>query len=501
MEESIVSSSSDSISETASTSIASKNTRGISATETWKYARPPYENEKKEQKGNQLWYCLPCSSASASPSSIYSTYVTTNLRRHLKSKHGIDISPQPGAVGGELDQEFSRVWSKIKQENRTEEFAKCILQDVLSKDDINEALTSLITVRNLPSRLVEWPEFHSFCSFLNPEAKSILSTAHSTIPKLIQSSFEISKDIVRKKLQSAISRVHLSLDIWTSPNQHLFLAIVGHFLDIDPKRQDALLALRTVSNHGGKEQGNIVFSVLQEYNIVRHLGIIMGDNASNNNTLCRAISTHLKEEGITWDAKQERLRCLGHIINLVVQALLFHDQFGIEELSTHDKEEAELSADASERQAKAKSFRKLGPLGKLHNIVVHIRSSPHRTKKFVSLAGRKIPLDNRTRWNSWYQMLLAATKNEAAVDTYTKSYLDDLSKEYLSPQDWESLPTTRNFLQPFHQATLAAEGKNGTLDKVFFTMDILFQFFKMEKVFYFKKKFYLNIIIFLLIFF
>lgn len=39
----------------------------------------------------------------------------------------------------------------------------------------------------------------------------------------------------------------------------------------------------------------------------------------------------------------------------------------------------------------------LGPLGKLHNIVVYIRSSPQRTAEFVSLAERRIPLDNRTR--------------------------------------------------------------------------------------------------------
>ena len=46
------------------------------------------------------------------------------------------------------------------------------------------------------------------------------------------------------------------------------------------------------------------------------------------------------------------------------------------------------------------TFRTMGQLGKLHNIVVHIRRSAGRTKEFKDLAKRIIPLDNRTKWNS-----------------------------------------------------------------------------------------------------
>ena len=50
----------------------------------------------------------------------------------------------------------------------------------------------------------------------------------------------------------------------------------------------------------------------------------------------------------------------------------------------------------------------MGPLGKLHNNVVHIRSSANRTTWFKSKARKVIPLDNRTRWNSWFNMLSVA---------------------------------------------------------------------------------------------
>jgi len=47
-------------------------------------------------------------------------------------------------------------------------------------------------------------------------------------------------------------------------------------------------------------------------------------------------------------------------------------------------------------------------------------------KEFKDLARRLIPLDNHTRWNSWYQMLHVALQYESAADSYIKKYFDDL---------------------------------------------------------------------------
>jgi hypothetical protein len=87
-------------------------------------------------------------------------------------------------------------------------------------------------------------------------------------------------------------------------------------------------------------------------------------------------------------------------------------------------------------EAKRK-FRLLGPLGKLHNIIVHIRGSPSRTAEFLHLASRMIPFDNHTRWNSWYLSLVVAEDHIASIDTYTKihTYWDKLSNDYLMPGD------------------------------------------------------------------
>jgi hypothetical protein len=118
----------------------------------------------------------------------------------------------------------------------------------------------------------------------------------------------------------------------------------------------------------------------------------------------------------------------------------------------------------------------LGPLGKLHNLVVHIRSSANRTTWFVSNAGRMIPLDNRTRWNSWWKMISVALdpKIRTGLSLYFEKYQNKIPKEdLLSTEDWMQLRTIHNFLKAFHDATLFIQGSRPTLERVLESIAIL----------------------------
>ena len=174
------------------------------------------------------------------------------------------------------------------------------------------------------------------------------------------------------------------------------MEICAHFTTYDQKKQKALLALQKVPGHSGEDQFSILLPVLEDYGIVQKLGAIIADNASPNNVLCRFIQAHLDDKyDLEWDADHWRIRCIGHIINLVVQAFLFADVIGIKELESYD--EQDRSGELTNEEAKRVKFRLLGPLGQAHNIVIHIRGSPKRTEEFKTLASRIIPIDNCTR--------------------------------------------------------------------------------------------------------
>jgi hypothetical protein len=202
----------------------------------WSHTRPIKDGEETYKGRYKLLYCRHCSETN--------TYVapsTTNLGRHLEKVHSIVSSSSVPLVRQQAEKQLQSLVEKLGVESHQTD-----------KAIIDEALVSLVVVRSLPFNIAQWPEFHAYSMALNPEATSILAKTHTQLPKLISESWSRAQDVVRRKLQSSLSKIHLSLDVWTSPNRHLLLGICAHFVDFNEEKfQKALLALRTISNHSG----------------------------------------------------------------------------------------------------------------------------------------------------------------------------------------------------------------------------------------------------------
>jgi len=264
---------------------------------------------------SDIFYCKYCD---------YNVTGTTSIRYHLLKKHDISIEPEGRKIVAPSNKKLADLCKKY---NISEEDVKTeVLKAVLDKQVIREALVSLIVLHNLPFRAVEWPAIHTLLKAVNPAIDEEIISSHSEVSTRIHTLFLSSKDLVRKRLQLAMSKIHFSLDLWTSPNKNQFLAICAHFVDPNGKKlQKALLGLRTVITHGGAEQATLLISTLHDYGIVAKIGYIMGDNHGSNDTLCRGLKTYLSEEGINWDPLHHRVRCIGHVLNLAVQDILFGD--------------------------------------------------------------------------------------------------------------------------------------------------------------------------------
>jgi hypothetical protein len=450
--------------ESAATSRTSIRKKGKKSSPIWVHSREPLEHENQE-----LLYCSYCHI----DNNPHGANNASSITKHIQRKHPQIIIEKGLSKNQEVvRQQLKQIYYQAVTTGDTEELDTKILEDAINQDALTEALVSLIVVHNLSFSSVEWPAFHTFCQVLNPTCEGKITTSHSVVRTRVKEAFQKHKDTVQKALQAALSHIHISLDIWTSPNRWLILAICIHFTSYDYKKEKALLALKKVPGHSGDDQFSILLPVLQDYGIELKLGAIIADNASPNNVLCRTIEkyiwdTHKKE----WLADHWRIRCIGHIINLVVQAFLFTGLVDMAELESYD--EAEANEELTNEEAKKAKFRLLGPLGKAHNIVVHIRGSGSRTAYFRKLAGRMIPMDNRTRWNSWYNMLQVLLEEKAHIDKYCEYFEYELQKDLLDLTDWKKLRTINEFLQPFSRATLFTEGDEVSIDCTLFTMDIL----------------------------
>jgi hypothetical protein len=115
----------------------------------------------------------------------------------------------------------------------------------------------------------------------------------------------------------------------------------------------------------------VIQPLLQHFGISNeNLGYFVLDNALNNDTTLAKLGKTMGFEPI-----QKRLRCMGHILNLIAESYIFG-----QDVSTF--EENYKKASPGERR---KLWRQRGELGKLHNLVAHVTASGKRTDLFLAL--------------------------------------------------------------------------------------------------------------------
>jgi hypothetical protein len=122
-------------------------------------------------------------------------------------------------------------------------------------------------------------------------------------------------------------------------------------------------------------------------------------------------------------------------------------------------EEATRSQDEA---VQLKAWRQQGPIGKLHNLVVHIRHCPSRGHFFESKQHEAAPdrrlyrviLNGGIRWNSTYDMIERGLRLRDAIELYQAHYSCRRDTERLPAEnclrteDWDELVKLSALLQP-----------------------------------------------------
>ncbi len=449
-----------------------KRARTPTALDIWAESRHANRHEpERNRHGQKIWYCKRCS---------YSQAAHNRVRGHLRDKHCLVISEQQTAKKLGQDVAIDRLFrlQAARQTGHDVEREK-YLRTSVDEDAYNQALVNLITAHGLPHSLVEWPEWYALLHTVNYVAPRVVTQSRGQVPKLLEASFSIHREDLMSRLKASPTQIHFSIDIWSSPNHHSLLAIVAHFVDVGSRQlQKALLALRELEGtHSGEAIAENFLQVVDSYGVRDKVGYFTLDNAYNNDTMMRAVA-----KACDFNPAHRRLRCNGHIINLAVQAFLFGKNKdatdeALRQVSQLSRKEQE---GVVERAETAIAWRQYGALGMLHNLVVWIRSSTQRYQAFLQAAGRMIPQDNSTRWNSWYRMIhvsiaLRKELNSFIDDRYSEG---DIRLDYLHPEHWQELQKIHDFLRPFYEITKDTQWDKTSLDEVICSMDFLITHYK-----------------------
>ncbi|CEJ95282.1 Putative Ribonuclease H-like protein [[Torrubiella] hemipterigena] len=421
----------------------------------------------------------------------------------MRNCHGVYIDdedrPSKRALQQSLEVAFSR--AKDQKQAAVSQDEQAVLRNTIELDAFFEAQIQLITRRRLPLNCVSWPEYQALLCAVNPRADEILIQSGNTALAHIERSYRIHRENIGMQLRSARSQIHFSIDLWSSPHRKAFLGICGQWVDEEYQLREALLGLPNVQeNHSGETMARHLLDTIRHFDIASNVGYFTSDNATANDACMRALSLGLANEfNVSIDPIERRIRCGGHIINLCLQAFLFASS---KEALKAAIEEADVNADitvieALQAQLRRKTntkqatttgaqagWRSMGPLGKLHNIAVFIRSSTVRSDAWHILAGCTFGIDNATRWNSWYSLLRMALEKKDKLMVFQQEHHKALGGDSLTQDDWDVLKLTAEFLQPFWQATLSQQKKWSSLDQLLYQMDILLKHFEDAKARY-----------------
>ncbi|KAJ6436908.1 P-loop containing nucleoside triphosphate hydrolase protein [Purpureocillium lavendulum] len=281
------------------------------------------------------------------------------------------------------------------------------------KEHFRRLLIDWIVARNHSFSIAEEAELQAIFDYLNPSVSARkANVTHTTVRDKIVAAFEQHKQQVMEVLRKAPGLIHMSFDGWRSGNRHALYGICCFFRDECNKPCKITLGLPEVSaRHTGPNIAAEILDVIESYQIQDKIGYFTLDNAKNNDTAMEIIGGELGFVG-----SRRRGRCFGHILNLSAKAILFgHDA---------DAFERHLSGAEPLTEAEHLIWRKKGPAGKLHNLVVAIHRSDLLTNMLrgiqreasVKLSdpkpnGRKpldVILDNDTRWLSQLYMIRRA---------------------------------------------------------------------------------------------
>jgi len=229
------------------------------------------------------WHCRYC------PKQYRESGGTTFIIRHLESHDIVDTKRVQQASSQQLSITSAFERGEESQHKRRR------LDSTIS--DINPAALEQLLVRwisrcSIPFRMVECPEFRDLLFFLNPGINTWLPTEHHTIQSWTLRAFELEKQRVQQALQSAQSKIHFTVDLWTSTNSKALLGIIGHYFADNGDLRQSVLALRELEGqHTGKNQSQLIMKIIEEYGIASKVGYFMMDNAENNETMIKALSS------------------------------------------------------------------------------------------------------------------------------------------------------------------------------------------------------------------
>jgi hypothetical protein len=428
----------------------------------------------KRNNNEAYWLCRLCHHGRGAPrptSHIYKANATNGAMYHLKAVHRVSEDGQLPVDDG------TQSTLETFANPRPRDFNSFVFRSMILR---------LFTTRQLPLSLIEDEAFRALLVYLEPRLEKSIPSRRS-LGRYIAKAYDASQSKVEQSLLGAITKINVAFDIWTSPGRRFsLLGVVGHYLDHQQRPCNVLLGLpRLRGSHTAVNIAATMIKLLDRFELKSRIGNFITDNANENGaTLAELTTKH------AINTKQCHVLCMGHVINLVAQQILFGNDV--------DAFEPELVI--SVEQLELQQWRRIGPIGKLHNLIKYITHSSNRRERFHEIQrDQPQPLrnqddrakesydlikDNRTRWNSWFDAAERALALKQSIDDFVDQELEEYTVQMamfksrgargarggtepkqpsifddrLTSEDWSIIAQYTQVLRPLKLGTMLLQG-------------------------------------------
>nr|KAJ0203883.1 hypothetical protein LSAT_V11C500293430 [Lactuca sativa] len=264
---------------------------------------------------------------------------------------------------------------------------------------IQLALLGPFTIGELPFKFIENEAFIEFVNALNGKAEVV------------------------QNLSNPKTAIHLTTDTWTSSCQKInYMVVTTHFITEDFVMHKRVVSFKEVDTHKAEDMARELLICINEWGMKNFMTMTV-DNAKTNDA---AINIIVKElPSIYENGKHFHIRCMAHIINLVVKMGLKHEVYHVKNLQ---------------------------------DAVKYIRASPQRIKTFKQAmkdaaveSQRCLCGETPTRWNSTFELLRSAYDMKNTFLEY--SHQDPMFQKTVgrvpSHSDFEMIKKMMEFLENF----------------------------------------------------
>lgn len=418
----------------------------------------------------------------------FSALSTQNIEKHLYREHKLvdESGKRQPALVKQLKEKTPSLnivqMLNLDTDNPKEQAIANALIQRFDKDRFQRLLLEWVVDANISFRQPEHWRLRRVFEYLNPSvAATNAHISHNTVRQRIVDLHLRHKLQIINHLKAVPGQIHIAFDGWRSRNRHALYGIVCFYINNDGSPSKLVLGLPELKiSHSGENVAAQIVEILESYEILEKVGYITLDNAANMDTAAEEVA-----EKLGLNLKKRRVRCFGHVLNLVVKALLFGHR--------SEAFEAEVDGEPCVDAAQHEIWRKKGPIGKLHNLVHWIHRSDKLTYRLRALqeeffqrsnspkARVRKPLDvvrdNQTRWLSTFYMMRRSLKLRPFLEDLVEKTTIEFNRErrngmrrkeelplclheesLLSEKDWVVVELMEKVLVDFEEALRMLEG-------------------------------------------